>query len=159
MDRHNTSILFNPDNNTKDKALNSIKDILSKNYWANPTEGIFSFNFDTTTFTNTEAPFYFSLSRFTPTYNYEAFRLTIPGFVDSDGSIVYGGGRIGKLVNSASASGGSVYQIVWNDNKSWTIVDKIPQAKTNLMNLAYVLDQSTVDSNIVGNIVQDNYYY
>ena len=150
MDRHNTSILFNPDNNPIDKSLNNIKDVLEKNLWANPTEGVFSFNFDTTTFTNSEAPFYFSLSRFTPTYNYNSFRLTIPGFVDTDGSIVYGGGRSGKLVNN---------QIVWNDNKSWILVDKVPRAKTNLMNLDYVLDQATVDSNVVGNLVQDNYYY
>lgn len=150
MDRHNTSILFNPDNNPVDKSLNTIKNVLSKNLWANPTEGVFNFNFDTTTFTNTEAPFYFSLNRFTPTYNYNSFRLTIPGFVDNDGSVVYGGGRRGKVVGN---------QIVWNDNKSWVMIDKVPKAKTNLMNLDYVLDQSTADSNIIGNIVQDSYYY
>lgn len=150
MDRHNTSMLFNADNNPTDKTLLAIKETLSKNYWADPSEGVFKFNFNTTTFTNSQAPFYFSLSRFTPMYNYNSFRLTIPGYVDTDGSIIYGGGRKGKLVNN---------QIVWVDNKTWTLVDKVPQAKTNLMNLDYVLDQSTTDSNIIGNLVSNNYYY
>jgi hypothetical protein len=149
MNRHNAQILFNPDNNPFDISLNNIRDILSNNYWANPTEGVFSFDFNTTTFTNTTAPFYFSLSRFTPTYQYDAFRLTIPGFVENDGSIVYGGGRTGRLVED---------QIIWNDNKSWKMIDKVPSAETPLLSLDYVLDQSTVDSNVMGNIVQNKYY-
>jgi hypothetical protein len=148
MDRHNTSILFNPDNNNVDRTLNNIKDILTKNYWANPKEGVFGFDFNSTTFTNSVAPFYFTLTRFTPTYHYEAFKLTIPGFVDSNGTIVYGGGRIGKLVND---------EIVWNDNKSWKKIDNLPVKTTNLLNLNYVLDQSSVDSKI-NSVNQDLYY-
>lgn len=151
MDRSNASLLYNPKNNRIDIDLLNIKNILMSYHWYNPKDGVFDFFFADETATNTNYPLYFNLVRYTPTDKYQAFNLSIAGMLTNDGKIVYGGGKSGRL----SADNKS---ILWDDNTTWKAVIA-PVAHGNLLNLDSVLDQSTVDSNVIGNILQNIYNY
>lgn len=154
MNRHNSQITIDMESNNIDNALKNIKNVLELSYWENPNEGVFSFQFLITKSpaTNTDYPLYFQLIRYTPDIQYNAFQIAIQGAITSEGFIIYGGGRLGKLSKDNDS-------IIWDDYSVWKKVVNVSTPTINKLNLEYVKTKAESDTYTVGNIYQQNYLY
>jgi hypothetical protein len=147
-----------------DRILSNMKTVLENAYWMNPTEGIFNFQFlnDDKPFTNTLAPLYFQLMRYTPDItSYLAFQTSQQGIVLNNGLIQYGGSSALEFDRSTARTGqlqqdGSIR---WNDGSIWRRVANMPTAKTDLLDLNDIQHQAKLDSVTLQDVVSRNYYY
>ena len=143
------SILTTP----QDRGLLAIKQRLEGTYWAN-NEGVFQIQFlsDDAPLTNLMTPHQFQVVRFTPDIvAYQAFQTVIPGRMNNDGSIEYGGGRLGIV----TAKG-----IEWIDGAVWAPVQFVPPPQIDLLDLKQIERQAYKDSDtIMGQIYTRHYLY
>lgn len=137
----------------KEVGLFSVKESLDNSYWA-AEDGVYKFEFLTGDgiVSNSSAPMYFQLIRYTPNYSYESFELTIQGMVNTDGTIEYGGGRLGVLKDSS---------IIWEDGEVWNKVDriKIPPKENSVLNLQDIKANAIRNSQAFGNLYNNTYLY
>jgi len=154
MNTHFLQITSPFSSNKLDNDIFSLQKILESSYWASDKEGVYNFQFisgNLSAMANLQGVLYFNLYRYTPTYRYEGFAISIPGYIDRQGNIIYAEGMKGKLTNND--------KILWNDQKIWYKVDKVPPPQTNLLDLDHIRDQAIADSHVLGSIVQKYYYY
>jgi hypothetical protein len=156
MNRHAVQATISPYTSPKDTSLYNIQQTLAGSYWACKSQGVFSFQFlvDYQPITNQQGIYFFNLLRYTPTYSYTAFNLSIPGRLNNDGTFEYGGGRTGmlKTINNNLC-------IVWDDGSIWHKVNQVPATNTDIINLNLVESQAGLDSLTIGSIVNSHYYY
>jgi hypothetical protein len=140
-------------NNREDLSLWSIKELLSLSYWSSPG-GVFEFQFiiDNMILTNVLTPYIFQLIRYTPDYvDDEAFKTSIPGRLNGDGSVEYGGGILGKLIGN---------NIMWVNGDVWTKVSNIPERLPDILDLGVIRSQAIVNTNkLMNDIYLNNYLY
>jgi hypothetical protein len=141
------SILTTP----QDRTLLTIKQRLEGSYWAN-NEGVFQIQFlsDDAPLTNLLTPHQFQVLRFTPDIvAYQAFQTVIPGRLNNDGSVEYGGGRLGMLTNKG---------IEWVDGAVWAPVRFVPPAPVDLLDLQSIQRQAYLDSKVVMDDIYAGHY-
>lgn len=151
MQRHNTSSVISMMTSLPDRMLLTIKNIYADSYWTS-TQGVFVIQFETgdQPLMNVPGMMRFQLIRYTPTYAYDAFSISIPGRMNNDGSIEYGGGIMGMINREGN-------KILWNDGSAWLKVDKVQPANSDLLDVRTIKNQAFLDSVITGDI-QQRYY-
>lgn len=153
MQRSNSPVSISVLSNPQDKELYNIKQKLEGTYWSNNNEGVFQFQFlsDSAPLTNLLTPHQFQLIRFTPDIvNYSAFQTVIPGRLNNDGTIEYGGGRIGILGEKG---------ILWLDGSMWYPTKFVPSKNDNLLDLRKIQEQAFLDSATVMGSIYGKYLY
>lgn len=153
MQRSGTTVSVSMFGSPDDENLWKIKTVLENSYWANPTEGVFNFQFSTddNPLTNIKGPMRFNVVRYTPDVYYEAFVLAVPGIMNSDGTFEYGGGRKGMVSTNGTA-------VIWNDGAIWSRVDSVQKAKPDVIDLRKVRADARLSSVAMGDVI-DRYYY
>lgn len=153
MQRSSVPIAISAWTTPQDKTLYQLRRELQLRYWAN-NEGIFQIQFlsSPAPLTNLNSPQQLQIIRFTPDImEYDAFQTIIPGRLNGDGTIEYGGGRLGML----TAKG-----IEWKDGAIWAPVSNVPPAHSNLLDLNQIQKQAYADSKVLMNdIYVKNYLY
>jgi hypothetical protein len=153
MQRSNVPITVSAWTAPQDRMLYQIKQKLELSYWAN-NEGVFQIQFlsDNAPLTNLNSPQQLQVIRFTPDImEYEAFQTIIPGRLNNDGSIEYGGGRLGMLTSKG---------IQWKDGAVWVPVQSVPPRRPDIMNLRQIQKQAYLDSKVLmGEVYTRNYLY
>lgn len=153
MQRSSVPITVSALTTPQDRALYQTKQKLELHYWAN-NEGVFQIQFlsDNAPLTNLNSPQQLQIIRFTPDImEYEAFQTIIPGRMNNDGSIEYGGGRLGILTSKG---------IQWADGAVWVAVQSVPPRRPDILNLNQIQKQAYLDSKVLmGNIYTKHYLY
>lgn len=153
MQRSNVPITVSALTTPQDRALYQIKQKLELHYWAN-NEGVFQIQFlsDNAPLTNLNSPQQLQIIRFTPDImEYEAFQTIIPGRMNNDGSVEYGGGRLGMLTSKG---------IQWADGAVWVAVQSVPPRRPDLLNIHQIQKQAYLDSKVLmGDVYTRNYLY
>jgi len=153
MQRSNVPIAISDWTTPQDRALYQIMQALQLRYWAN-NEGVFQIQFlsDNAPLTNLVSPQQLQIIRFTPDImEYEAFQTVIPGRLNNDGTIEYGGGRLGMLTSKG---------IQWMDGALWTAVKSVPPARPDILDVKQIQKQAYLDSKVLmGDVYTRNYLY
>lgn len=151
MQRHNTSSAISMLTAMPDQMLLKIKNKYANSYWAN-NQGVYVVQFDTGNqpLMNVPGIMRFQLIRYTPTYSFDAFSISIPGRMNNDGSIEYGGGILGMISKDGN-------KIIWSDGTEWLKVDKVIPPGTDALDIRAIDSQAYTDSIVMGDI-QSRYY-
>lgn len=156
MERHSIQLSGPILGNKTDINLYHIMQTLRDNYWAG-TEGVYNFQFlnNSNTLVNTSGPMYFQLLRYSPTWTQDptAWTISMQGRLNNDGTIEYAEGIKGKL------HGDKIFwQPWWYGGNVWKKVNFVPPA-TNPLDLDLIDKQARIDSEVIENIMEKNYYY
>lgn len=153
MQRSNVPVAISDWTTPQDRTLYQIKQELQLRYWAN-NEGVFQIQFlsDNAPLTNLNSPQQFQVIRFTPDIlEYEAFQTIIPGRLNNDGTIEYGGGRLGMLTSKG---------IQWMDGAIWIPVMSVPPRRPDILDINKIQKQAYLDSKVLmGDVYTKNYLY
>ena len=153
MQRHSVQISAPVFSNAVDTGLYNMIQYLENNYWKGE-DGVYNFRFlsNGPALVNMSAPFYFNVVRYAPTDQIEAWQISQSGVVHSNGLIEYADGLKGILQDE---------QIIWqnwNGPRVWTKVSYVPPAD-NPLDLRVIDAQAYYDTQKLGTIMQNNYYY